>query len=109
LFIVARGRLPGNDPLLPHRVERGKVGHVRQENRRGQQARLVAAHLSQEAVDRGQHLSGLRGHVGVLVVGHLAREIHDALAAGREDDGFGQTLANVAAFNGHGEDPGELG
>ncbi len=41
------------------------------------------------------------GHVGVAVVGHLAGEIHHALSAGREDDGFGEALADVAAFDRH--------
>ena len=38
---------------------------------------------------------------GVAVVRHLAGEVHRALAARREHDGFGKALARIAALDRH--------
>jgi hypothetical protein len=95
----ARGRLAGHHPLLPHRVHRGEIGHVRQVDRRRQDLRLVAAGFEQQIVDLREDLLRLSGDVRLGVVGDLSCEIRGARRV--MDDEVGETLADVLALDGH--------
>src|SRR5919197_1658765 len=92
----ARRRILRIHPRLPRGVHLVVGLHVDQVHRRGEQLALVAAGLSQQAVDLLEDLRGLPLDVG-SITGHLSGHIHRIAV----NDGGAEARTDTESLDGH--------